>query len=94
MPDAAYIVAVEPVAPYAVTVLRFTARALEQGRATYRAWLERLLVCRGVFDSFPPYAQSIVELDVPPTTTWGSTSAKWKRHDEPRTRAVGNVQRR
>lgn len=63
-PDAAYIVAVEPAAPYAVTAFRLTAQAIEQGRRTYRAWLERLLVCEAT-DEWPPYAQSIVELDVP-----------------------------
>jgi hypothetical protein len=63
-PEAAYIVAVEQAAPHAVTVLRLTDRALEQGRRTYRGWLERLLVCEAT-DEFPPYSQSIVELDVP-----------------------------
>lgn len=63
-PEAAYIVAVEPKAPYAVSVLRFSDRAIEQGRRTYRSWLERLLVCEDT-DEWPAYAQSIVELDVP-----------------------------
>jgi len=63
-PDSAYIVAVEPAAPFAVTVLRLTDRALDQGRRTYRGWLERLLVCEQS-NEWPPYAQSVVELDVP-----------------------------
>lgn len=63
-PEAAYIVAVEPKAPYAVSVMRFTDRALEQGRRTYRGWLERLLVCEAT-DEWPPYVQSIADLDVP-----------------------------
>jgi hypothetical protein len=63
-PEVAYIVAVEQAAPHAVTVLRLTNRALEQGRRTYRGWIERLLSCEAT-NEFPPYAQSIVELDVP-----------------------------
>ncbi len=63
-PEAAYIVAVESAAPYAVTVFRLTARAIEQGRATYRGWLERLLTCEAA-DEWPAYAQSVTELDVP-----------------------------
>lgn len=63
-PDAAYIVAVEQKAPHAVTVLRLTDRAIDQGRRTYRGWLERLLVCEAT-DEWPAYSQSIVPLDVP-----------------------------
>lgn len=60
----AYLVAVETSAPYAVTVHRLTKRALDEGRRTYRAWFERLLVCESSRD-WPGYALSACEMDVP-----------------------------
>lgn len=60
----AYVVAVEAAAPYPVTVLCLTARALEQGRRLYRTWWERLQVCEEA-DEWPAYAQGVVALDVP-----------------------------
>ena len=63
-PDQAYIVAVESSAPYVVTVLRLTDRALEQGRRQIRLWFERLLACEQC-DTWPGYVESIVDLDVP-----------------------------
>lgn len=62
--EVARIVAVEPVAPFAVTVFRLTPATLEQARRTYRAWFERLMVCEAT-NEWPPYAQNEVELDVP-----------------------------
>lgn len=63
-PQTAYVVAVEQSAPYAVTVLRLTDRALEAGDRLCRLWSERLKVC---LDSgtWPAYSDAIVDLDVP-----------------------------
>jgi hypothetical protein len=58
-----YIVAVEKRRPHPVTVLRFTARALLEGRKLIRSWMEQLLVCEAA-NAWPAYAQSIVDLDV------------------------------
>jgi hypothetical protein len=63
-PEKAYIVAIESVAPYAVTVLELTDRALERGRALVRMWLERLLVCEAA-NAWPAYRESIDYFDVP-----------------------------
>lgn len=63
-PVDAYLVAVETKAPYPVTVFRLSQRLLEEGRRTYRAWFERLLVCEATND-WPGYALSCVEFDVP-----------------------------
>jgi hypothetical protein len=63
-PQEAYIVAVESSAPFPVTVLRLTNRALDQGARMFRLWFERLLTCEasGVW---PGYCEAIVDLDVP-----------------------------
>lgn len=58
------IVAVEPKPPFAVTVFKLTPGAMIQARRTYRLWFEQLMVCEAS-DSWPPYAQSEVDLDVP-----------------------------
>lgn len=58
------IIAVESQAPFPVTVLELTPRALEQGRRQVRAWFEQLLIAEAE-DRWPPYAQSIVEFDAP-----------------------------
>lgn len=63
-PDRAYIVAVENVAPYPVTILRLTDRALDLGRRMCRIWLEQLLVCEAD-DYWPGYVESDAEFDVP-----------------------------
>lgn len=63
-PKKAYVVAVESSAPYPVTVLRLTDRALDQGRRQVRLWLERFLACEK-WDTWPGYVESIVDLDVP-----------------------------
>lgn len=62
-PDA-FLVAVETSAPYAVTVMQLTSRALEEGRKLCRIWFERLLTCEEV-DVWPGYCESAVDLDVP-----------------------------
>lgn len=59
-----FIIGVEVVAPYAVTVLRLTERVLEEGRRTYRAWFERLLVCEAS-EAWPSYTQHVETFDVP-----------------------------
>lgn len=58
------IVCVESVAPYPVTVFRVEPRALEAADKLLVLWAERLKNCEQS-QSFPPYAQSIVPLDVP-----------------------------
>jgi hypothetical protein len=58
-----YIVAVETAPPWAVTVLRLTPRALEEGRKLCRFWLERLIGCEQC-NEWPSYTQSIVDFDV------------------------------
>lgn len=63
-PEAAYVVAVESAAPHAVTVGRVNPEDLEKGRATYRGWLERLLVCEAS-DEWPAYSQAVVDLRMP-----------------------------
>lgn len=59
-----YIVAVEQVPPHVVTVFRLTDRAIELGARLWRTWFEQLQICEASGD-FPPYSQSIVDLDVP-----------------------------
>jgi hypothetical protein len=59
-----YIVAVEIKPPFAVTCMRLTDRALEQGERTMRIWMEQLLGCEAI-DAWPEYAQGVVDLDVP-----------------------------
>lgn len=62
-PANAYIVAVETKAPYAVTTMILTPRALDEGRKICRLWWERLAACEAS-DEWPGYAQSAVTLDV------------------------------
>lgn len=59
-----YTIAVETRPPFAVTPMRLTDRALEQGAKSVRLWMERLLSCEAAGE-WPEYVQSIVELDVP-----------------------------
>lgn len=63
-PRVPYIVAVESGAPNPVVAMKLTDRAIDQGRAIYRGWLERLRVCEDSND-WPGYAQSVVDFDVP-----------------------------
>lgn len=81
----AYIVAVETVAPYPVTVLELTERALERGAALVRGWLERLLVCEAS-GSWPAYAECSVPFDVPDdeiSLTFGDEGAGEDEDSEP-----------
>lgn len=57
------ILAVETVAPYAVTVMNLTDRALLEGQKLLRLWMERLDQCVAAKE-WPGYAQSAVDLDV------------------------------
>lgn len=63
-PKTAYVVAVEQSAPFAVTVLRLTDRALDAGHRLCRLWAERIKVCMDS-GSWPAYSDAIVDLDVP-----------------------------
>lgn len=63
-PKHGYVVAVESTAPYPVTVFRMTDNALDKGDRTIRAWFEQLKTCLAS-DQWPPYSQSVVDLDVP-----------------------------
>jgi hypothetical protein len=58
-----YIVAVEQAPPHVVTVYRLTPRCIELGARLWRLWFEQLRVCEAQ-GTFPPYSQSIVDLDV------------------------------
>jgi hypothetical protein len=62
-PGEAFIIGVESKAPFAVTVLRVTPRALLEGRKMTRLWLERLAACEAA-DEWPGYVQSVVDLDI------------------------------
>jgi hypothetical protein len=62
--DAAHIVAVEPVPPYAVTKFNLTPSALLEGEKMWRGWMERLLVCEAA-NVWPAYSEASVDLDVP-----------------------------
>ena len=58
------IVCVESAEPYPVTVFRIEPRALEAADKMLHLWAERLKGCEQS-KQFPPYAQSVVPLDVP-----------------------------
>ncbi len=62
-PREAFIVSVESVAPYVVTVLQLTERALDRGAAQCRAWLERLIVSEQS-NMWPGYSLAIEPFDV------------------------------
>ena len=63
-PSAVYIVAVESVPPYAVTVLELTPGALSIGERLCRTWMERLKACEAA-NSWPGYCESMVPFEVP-----------------------------
>lgn len=58
-----FIIAVETAAPYAVTVLELTERALLEGDKLNRLWLERLAACEAI-DHWPGYVQMAWPLDI------------------------------
>ncbi len=62
-PGDAWIIGVETKAPFPVTVLHVTQRALDEGRKLNRLWLEKLNACEAA-DEWPGYVQSAVELDI------------------------------
>lgn len=62
--DAHAIVCVESTEPYPVTVFVLQPRALEAGEKLITLWMERLKNCEQS-QSFPPYSQSVVPLDIP-----------------------------
>ncbi|MBA2720769.1 MAG: PD-(D/E)XK nuclease-like domain-containing protein [Chloroflexi bacterium] len=63
-PEEAYIVAVESVRPYAVTVLQLTEQTLRKGEHLARLWLERLISCERS-GLWPGYTEQIEVFDVP-----------------------------
>jgi hypothetical protein len=63
-----HLVAVEAKPPHVVTCYRLTERAEELGRRTWRLLFERLRVCEES-DTWPGYAQVIVDLDSPEDLT-------------------------
>ncbi len=60
----AFIIAVEQAHPHVVTVFKLTDHLLELGERLWRTWFEALQVCESSGE-FPPYSQSVVELDLP-----------------------------
>lgn len=58
-----YIILVESSAPWPVTVLRVTERAMAAGRRQVRLWMEQLLVCEAAGE-WPGYSQTIEPLDL------------------------------
>lgn len=60
----AYIVAIESVKPYPITVFQLTERALEKGAALCSSWLDRLISCETT-DIWPPYSTQVEAFDVP-----------------------------
>ena len=80
LPESFYVVAVEKARPFPVTVLRFTADAMELGAKLVRLWFERLQICEEA-NVWPVYAPSpaIVDLDID----------HWGRDEE---EAAGKVQ--
>lgn len=61
--EEAWIIAVETAAPFAVTVLELTERAIEQGRKACHLWVEKVVGWEQAGE-WPGYAQSPVPLDV------------------------------
>jgi hypothetical protein len=58
-----YLVVVEASAPHPATVMKLSARALEEGRKCIATWIEQYKACvaSGVW---PGYVQSVVELEI------------------------------
>jgi PDDEXK-like domain of unknown function (DUF3799) len=59
----AYVLGVETSPPYAVTCLRLTMRAKEEGQKLLRLWVERVASCEAAGE-WPPYIQQVVDLDI------------------------------
>ncbi len=62
-PKAVYLVAIEPIEPYAVTVFEVTPNALDLGRRSNRLWMERWIGCEAS-NHWPAYSDCIVPFDV------------------------------
>lgn len=58
-----YVIGVEKVEPFAVTVFHISEGALVEGNKLHRLWMERLLQCEAA-RHFPSYVQSVIELEV------------------------------
>lgn len=63
------IIAVETIAPFALTVLTMPERYLELGREAYRALLRRLDICTRE-NAWPAYSETPVELELPRWATF------------------------
>lgn len=83
-PRESLCVAVEPVKPFAITVLELTPNALNQGEKMWRLWWEKLMVCEAS-NAWPAYTDSIVKLDVPTdddfAITIGGEEFDWNGED-------------
>lgn len=62
-PRESLVVAVEPVRPFAITVLRLTPNALQHGEKIWRGWFERLMTCEAA-NAWPAYTDALADLDV------------------------------
>lgn len=62
-PKESLVVAVEPVKPFAITVMRLTPSALQNGEKIWRSWFESLMVCEAA-NVWPAYTDALVDLDV------------------------------
>jgi len=62
-PQEVYVIAVETKPPYAVTCMRLPTATLTEGAMIWRSWFERFVVCRDS-NSWPAYAQCVVDLDI------------------------------
>jgi hypothetical protein len=65
-PKRSLCVAVEPVKPFAITVLELTPGAIAEGEKAWRLWFEEAMVCEAA-GVYPAYTQTIESLDVADT---------------------------
>lgn len=61
--DDVYIVAVESIRPFPVTVYKLSEGALDMGRRAFRLWFEQLLGCEQS-NQWPAYAQDVIPFHV------------------------------
>lgn len=62
-PRESLCVAVESVKPFAITVLKLTPNAINEGEKCWRLWFERLLACEAA-NHWPAYTEVVAPLDV------------------------------